>query len=49
MTTHLESQSGETQSGGGKERRSPIRGRGERNSYRFESCPDYTVLATITE
>ena len=27
MTTHLESQSGETQSGGGMERRSPIRGR----------------------
>ena len=37
------------QSGGGMERRSPIRGRGERNSYRFESCPDYTVLATSTE
>ena len=27
MTTHLESQSGETQSGGGMERRNPIRGR----------------------
>lgn len=25
------------------ERRSPIRGRGERNSYRFESCPDCKI------
>lgn len=29
------------------ERRSPIKGGGERNSYRFESCPDYLNLKVM--